>query len=259
MNALLSIWTWIEIGLVALVGFFVQLALAILTWAFDHKRVVTGRCFRLVGVTAAKLTPFWRFGVHGTVPRSVAPNTVVVSNHESNADPFLVSHLPWEMKWLGKASLFKIPVVGWMMWMAGDVPVERGDRDSATGAMGKCKQWLARGMPVMIFPEGTRSKTDEMLPFKDGAFRLAIEAQADVLPLAVSGTRRALPKHSWRFAMSRGLVTVGTPISTQGMTLDDVERLKGLARAQFESLRASLLPLTHTGESAPKQGTNAAA
>ncbi|MCP3100506.1 1-acyl-sn-glycerol-3-phosphate acyltransferase [Myxococcus sp. K15C18031901] len=256
MNALLSIWTWIEIGLVALIGFFVQLTLVIFTLPFDRKRTIVGRCFRLVGVTAAKLTPYWRFGVHGAVPASVAPNTVVVSNHESNADPFLVSHLPWEMKWLGKASLFKVPVVGWMMWFAGDIPVHRGDRESATGAMARCKEWLAKGMPVMIFPEGTRSKTDELLPFKDGAFRLAIETQADVLPLAVSGTRRALPKHSWRFATSRGLVTVGTPISTKGMTLDDVEKLKTLARDQILSLRASLQPLTR-GDDSPQGAPSA--
>ena len=69
--------------------------------------------------------------------------------------------------------------------------------------------------------------------------------------MAVSGTRRALPKHSWRFATSRGLVTVGTPISTKGMTLADVEKLKALARAQIEALRASLKPLTGSGALAP--------
>ena len=111
-----------------------------------------------------------------------------------------------------------------------------------------CKEWLDKGMPIMIFPEGTRSKTQEMLPFKDGAFRLAIETGADVLPLAVCGTRQALPKHSWRFSTSHARVTVGTPISTQGMTLDDLERLKGLARAQIEALRASLIPLTTRSE-----------
>jgi 1-acyl-sn-glycerol-3-phosphate acyltransferase len=244
MNALLSIYTWLEIGLVALVGFFVQLVLAIVTWPFDRRKVITGRCFRLIGVTAAKLTPFWHFRVHGAAPKSLSPRTVVVSNHESNADPFIISMLPWEMKWLGKASLFKIPAVGWSMWLAGDIPVTRGDQGSAKGAMAQCARWLDKGMPVMIFPEGTRSKTDELLPFKDGAFRLAIETGADVLPLAVSGTRKALPKHSWRFARSKALVTVGTPISTKGMTLADVERLKSLAREQILALRPSLLPLT---------------
>ncbi|WP_224363305.1 lysophospholipid acyltransferase family protein [Hyalangium versicolor] len=244
MNALLSIYTWLEVGLVALVGFFVQLAVALLTWPFDRRKLIVGRCFRLIGVTAAKLTPFWQFGIHGPVPKQLPPRTVCVSNHESNADPFLISHLPWEMKWLSKASVFKIPAVGWSMWLAGDIPVTRGDQSSGRGAMARCAQWLAKGVPVMIFPEGTRSKTDELLPFKDGAFRLAIETGADILPLAVSGTRRALPKHSWRFARSKGLVTVGTPISTQGMTLADVERLKALAREQILALRASLLPLT---------------
>jgi 1-acyl-sn-glycerol-3-phosphate acyltransferase len=245
MNALLSMYAWLETGLVALTGFCLQAPLVV-TWPFDKRKVVTGRAFRLIGVTAARLNPFWKFSVHGT-PVPPSGRTVVVSNHESNADPFLISYLPWEMKWLGKASLFKIPVVGWSMWLAGDIPVTRGDQESAKGAMTRCARWLEKGMPVMIFPEGTRSKTEELLPFKDGAFRLAIELGADVLPVAVSGTRRALPKHSWRFASSRGLVTVGTPISTKGMTLADLERLKAMAREQILALRASLLPLTSAG------------
>jgi 1-acyl-sn-glycerol-3-phosphate acyltransferase len=250
MNALLSIYAWLETGLVALVGFCLQAPL-IVTWPFDKRKVITGRAFRLIGVTAARLNPFWKFGVYGTPVRPTG-RTVVVSNHESNADPFIISLLPWEMKWLGKASLFKIPVVGWSMWLAGDIPVRRGEKDSAQEAMNTCARWLDKGMPVMIFPEGTRSKTEDLLPFKDGAFRLAIETGADVLPMAVSGTRRALPKHSWRFATSRALVTVGTPISTKGMTLADVERLQGMAREQILALRASLLPYTHgPGEVSP--------
>lgn len=255
MNALLSMYAWLETGLVALTGFCLQ-APMVVTWPFDKRKVVTGRAFRLIGVTAAKLNPFWKFGVHGT-PTPPAGRTVVVSNHESNADPFLISFLPWEMKWLGKSSLFKIPVVGWSMWLAGDIPVRRGEKDSAQAAMATCARWLDKGMPVMIFPEGTRSKTDELLPFKDGAFRLAIEAGADVLPMAVSGTRKALPKHSWRFATSRALVTVGKPISTKGMTLADVERLKELARAQILELRASLMPHTSAGDAAPSESEQA--
>jgi 1-acyl-sn-glycerol-3-phosphate acyltransferase len=258
MNALLSMWTWLEIGLMSLVGFCLQLVLAPFTWPFDPRRYITGRCLRQVAVVSTKLTPFWRFSVHGPLPEVWPSRAVVVSNHESNADPFLISHLPWEMKWLGKASLFKIPVVGWSMWLAGDIPVTRGDQDSAKGAMARCVKWLDKGMPVMIFPEGTRSKTEELLPFKDGAFRLAIEAGADILPVAVSGTRRALPKHSWRFANSRALVAVGTPISTKGMTLADLEALKARAREQILALRASLLPLTQAGHE-PTSGEGARA
>jgi 1-acyl-sn-glycerol-3-phosphate acyltransferase len=242
LNALLSVWTWLEIGVVTLLGFFVQLLLSLVTVPFDRRRLVAGRAFRLVGVVAARLTPFWHFSVVGPTP-PVAGRTVVVSNHESQADPFLISHLPWEMKWLAKASLFRIPVVGWMMWLAGDVPVRRGDSASGKGAMADCARWLERGVPVMVFPEGTRSADAALLPFKDGAFRLAIETGADLLPVAVHGTRAALPKHSWRFQRAEARVTVGTPLSTKGLTLADVERLKARARAQVEELRERLRAL----------------
>jgi len=240
MTALLSIWAWVEIALVVLLGFLVQTVLWAVCLPFDRRRLVAGRTFRLIGVTAARLNPFWRFGVWG--PPAVKPRrkTVVVSNHESNADPFLVSFLPWEMKWLGKAVLFRIPVVGWMMRMAGDIPVERGDSDSAKEAMETCARWLERGVPVMFFPEGTRSRDGQLLPFKDGAFRLAIETGADLMPVAISGTRTALPKSSWLFGRAKGRVTVGAPISTAGMTLAELEPLKARVRSEIESLRARL-------------------
>ncbi|MHB8875467.1 MAG: lysophospholipid acyltransferase family protein [Myxococcaceae bacterium] len=243
MNALLSFWTWFEIALVAVVGFLVQVPVALLTLPFDRRRAVAGRVFRLIGVIAAKLTPYWRFGVYGEVPRRSPGRTVVVGNHESQADPFLISHLPWEMKWLSKASMFRMPIVGWSMWLAGDIPLQRGTAESTREAMARCARWLEKDMPVMIFPEGTRSMTEELLPFKDGAFRLAIETGAQVLPIAVRGTHKALPKRSWRFGFSKALVTVGTPISTAGMTLDDLERLKAQAREQILSLRSKLTPL----------------
>jgi len=246
LNAVLSAWAWLELGGVVLAGFLVQLVLAVITWPFDRRKLVTGRFLRLIGVTIAKLSPFWHFAVEGP---AVAPSrkTVVVGNHESQADPFLVSYLPWEMKWLAKASLFRIPVVGWSLWLAGDVPVRRGEQESARGAMSICRRWLDRGVPVMIFPEGTRSQTDELLPFKDGAFRLAIEAGADVLPVALVGTRKSLPKHSWRFQRAEARVTVGTPIATAGMTLADMPRLKDLAREQILRLRAQLAAVTAAG------------
>jgi 1-acyl-sn-glycerol-3-phosphate acyltransferase len=244
MRALASIFAWLSIAIVVVVGFFMQLSLGILTLPFDRRRVVVGRFFRLMGVVASKLVPTWSFGVEGTPPRSIRGRTVVVSNHASHADPFLISHLPWEMKWLGKSSLFKVPLLGWSMWIAGDIPIKRGRGSSIEDAMKRCAAWLAREMPVMIFPEGTRSQTGELGAFKDGAFRLAIDTGADILPVAVAGTHDALPKHSWMFGKARARVTVGTPISTAGMTQADLERLKSEARAQIEALRAKLASVT---------------
>ncbi len=103
--------------------------------------------------------------------------------------------------------------------------------------MTKCAEWLDKGVPVMIFPEGTRSLDDTMLPFKDGAFRLALDPGAPILPVAVEGTREALPKHSWKFGCTRARVAVGTAIDPKGRELDE---LKALAREQIESLRRGL-------------------
>ena len=250
MNALLSAWSWVAIGLVGIVGFFVQLLLFMVTFPFDRRRAIVGRSFRLNGVVSSWLNPFWNFRVEGPLPSPLPRRTVLVCNHESTADPFLISRLPWEMKWLSKSVLFFVPFIGWSMWLAGDVPVRRSRRESGREAIARCALWLKKGMPVMIFPEGTRARDDEMLPFKDGAFRLAIEEQADVLPIAIAGTRKAVPKKDWRFGSSRARVTVGQPISTTGMTLDDLERLKAEARAQIEAMRRRLQAAGLTGAAA---------
>lgn len=240
----LTLWTWLVILLCSTVTFALQLALAPLTWWWDRNRRITGRLYRLAAIAVSKLTPLWDFRVYGPLPVRFPSRTVVVGNHCSQTDPFLISHLPWEMKWLGKASLFRIPILGWCMWLAGDIPVVRGEKRSARGAMARCRRYLERGMPVMIFPEGTRARTDELGPFKDGAFQLAIEAGADILPLAVHGTATALPVHDWRFGRARAFVAVGDPISTRGMTLEDLPHLKEIVRDEIVALRARIRPLT---------------
>ena len=87
----------------------------------------------------------------------------------------------------------------------------------------------------MIFPEGTRSATAELLPFKDGAFRLAIDAGVPILPLAVHGTATALPKHDWRFGRSTAVVSVLEPVDTTGLTPTDVPALKAKVRQMIEA------------------------
>jgi len=144
------------------------------------------------------------------------------------------------MKWLSKVELFRIPVLGWMMWLAGDIPVKRGFGPSAAEAMERCREVLRKRVSVMIFPEGTRSRTAELLPFKDGAFRLAIEAGLPILPLAVSGTATALPKHGWRFGRSAAEVRVLEPVDTAGLSLADVPALKAQVRDRIVQARDAL-------------------
>lgn len=240
----LSVATWSALAVASVAGFGVQLPLAVVTAPFDEVRRAPGTFVRRLGRMIAQINPMWDFRVHGEVPDYVPGKTVIVSNHVSNSDVFLLCHLPWEMKFLGKQVLFFIPFVGWLMWLAGDVPVKRGKKGSIMEAMEHCKAHLHRGMPVMIFPEGTRSQTGELLPFKSGAFRLAVETGADILPIAVAGTRDALPKHSWKFGFSRGLVRVGEPIVTKHLGLDDVDALKEQTRQAIAEMFAEIAPLT---------------
>jgi 1-acyl-sn-glycerol-3-phosphate acyltransferase len=240
MRRLISAWIWVSTGLLVLLWLPWLALVYLVTVPFDPGRYTVGRWFRRTAVTAVALNPLWTFrtsGVRITDPRRPY---VAVSNHESMADIFLVSHLPWEMKWLSKVENFRIPVLGWMMRMAGDVAIVRSERGSRAEALEECRDRLRKRVSVMIFPEGTRSRTGELLPFKDGAFRLAIESGAPILPLAVAGTRNAMPKGSLLFNPARAEVRVLEPIPTEGLTLDDVADLRDRVRTLIDEARREL-------------------
>ena len=250
---LYSAWAWLGIAGVTIGGVGYTLPAYLGEARTSQTRAKTGRRLRDLAIAAARINPMWRFEVYGNPPPPPEGGAVYVSNHVSQADIFLISHLPWEMKWLAKTELFTTPFLGWQMRMAGDVEVKRGQKDSAREAMQQCANYLKQGMSVMIFPEGTRSRDGSLQPFKDGAFRLAIDTQKPIIPLAVAGTREALPKHSWQFGEARALVAVGDPIDTAGMTLDDVDRLRDAARTSIASLLETIQPLC--SGAAPAQQT----
>jgi 1-acyl-sn-glycerol-3-phosphate acyltransferase len=239
-QSIVSLWAWLVLVLCILLWFPMLVVVRLFTFPFDRPGYVAGYLFRRIGPAMASLNPLWRFRYSGKMPADPRRPFVVVSNHESFADILLISHLPWEMKWLSKAELFRIPIMGWMMWLVGDIPIKRGFGPSAAEAIERCRRVLSQRVSVMIFPEGTRSRTAELLPFKDGAFRLAIEASVAILPLAVSGTRTALPKHDWRFGRSVAEVHVLEPVETAGLTLADVPALKARVRDMIVRSRDAL-------------------
>ena len=238
-RALMNYWAWFSTVMCVVIGTPIVALIFVCTAPFDKGRYAAGRAFRLVAVTSLKINPLWRFKTRGQLSDPRRPY-VVVANHESYADVFLISRFPWEMKWLSKDTMFKIPLMGWMMQMAGDIKLVRGNRDSAADAIVQCRDRLRKRVSVMIFPEGTRSKSREMLPFKDGAFRLAIETGSPILPIAVAGTRYAMAKGSFRFQPARALAVHLDPIETVGMTLADIPALKERTRAAIEEGRRNL-------------------
>ncbi|HET7322338.1 MAG TPA: lysophospholipid acyltransferase family protein [Longimicrobiaceae bacterium] len=240
LQRLLSAWIWLATGVVVLLWLPWMGLLFLVTVPFDPGRYVVGRWFRRAAMTSVAINPLWHFRTSGVRIRDPRRPYVAVANHESFADIFLISHLPWEMKWLAKAELFRIPVMGWLMRMAGDIAVKRGHRASGLEALAECRDRLEKHVSVMIFPEGTRSRTGELLPFKDGAFRLAIEGGAPILPLAVAGTRGAMRKGSALFGRATAEVRALEPIPTEGLTIHDVPDLRDRVRALIQEERNRL-------------------
>jgi 1-acyl-sn-glycerol-3-phosphate acyltransferase len=241
VSFVLNAWIWTTVIGAVVLGTPLVAVVWALTAPFDPGRYAAGRTFRLIAVFTVKLNPLWNFGTAGRLVRDPRRPYVAVSNHESYADIFLISHLPWEMKWMSKETLFRIPCMGWMMRMAGDIRVVRGERASAIQALAAARDRIGKRVSVMIFPEGTRSRGDGLLPFKDGAFRVAIETGAPVLPLVVAGTRRAMAKGSFRFQKARARVKVLDPIETGGLTIADVGALRDRVRALIADAHAALL------------------
>ncbi len=227
----LGLYTYAEFFFLAVFVFLPIMAAVALVARRDPGRRLRGRWMRRFGRLTSELTPLWRFRVEGRTPPGIDERAyVVVANHMSTADPFLLSHLPWDMRWVAKAEAFRVPITGWLIGLGGDIPVRRGARASIERMFAAAHATLASGLSVMLFPEGTRSPDGQLQAFKDGAFDLAIEAQVPVLPVVVHGTRACRPKGSLWFGDATAVARVLEPISTEGLTSVDAPALRERVR-----------------------------
>jgi len=170
---------------------------------------------------------------------------VVAANHESFADIVVIlSVVPLQIRFLAKRSIFRVPVLGWSIAAAGFIPVDRGDPSGSAAAVDAALERLRRGRSLVVFPEETRTRTGELLPFKKGAALLALRAGLPLLPMGLAGTRQVLPRG--RFVMTPGRVVVspGFPLSTEGAAPSArrslTERLSAEVRQLRDEARAKL-------------------
>ena len=163
---------------------------------------------------------------------------VIASNHQSWYDVFaLAANMPGSFKFVAKKELGRIPFFGWGWRAAGHISVDRSDTQSAIRSLEKAKQTMLREhAKVVIFPEGTRSPTGELLPFKKGAFMLAIHAGVEIVPVGSTGGRTILRKGDWRIRRGEIALRIGEPIPTAGYTAETRDELVARVRAEIERL-----------------------
>lgn len=229
--------------------------LAGLTWVIASTTVYS--------VSAIALGPLWRgagraigrlwsrqmfavFGlrvrVHGLDNAERNRNFVFVANHQSHLDiPLLLSILPHRLTFIAKKELFWVPFLGWGMAALGHISIDRSSARKARGSFDRAVQRLrTEGISLVVFPEGTRSTDGAVGAFKRGSFALAIESGLPVVPVAICGTRDALPKKSMLLTPGTVEIRFGAPIDTAGLCAADKESLA-------EKVRAAVMSLMSTG------------
>ena len=185
-----------------------------------------------------------RYDVRGREHIRPGRAAVYAVNHTSNVEPPLLFHalsgLFPRLRILYKAELRKLPVLTQAFDLAGFVPLERGNRDQSLPAIERAAAALRAGNSFLIFPEGTRSRSGGLLPFKKGGFIMAIQAQAPIVPVAISGARNAMRKGSPWIQPVAVTIAFGSPIETAGLTMGERDELVVRVRGEVERLLEEL-------------------
>lgn len=224
-----SLVFWGFVVLSSILLFPVAVLIWLVTVLFDRRLVLLHRFTCFWASLYTWLNPLWPVTIIGR--ENIRPGTtyVLAANHLSLLDILVLFRLFKDFKWVSKAEIFKVPLIGWNMSMNRYIRLQRGQRDSVVQMMKQAQQTLESGSSIMMFPEGTRSKSGELQRFKTGAFELALATGVPVVPIVISGTHNALPKHGFvlqgRHEIGVHVLAPVDPIGTSEQLCEQVRAL----------------------------------
>ncbi|MCP3940767.1 MAG: 1-acyl-sn-glycerol-3-phosphate acyltransferase [Desulfobacteraceae bacterium] len=217
------------VGISSAVLFCIACIIRLITAPFDRRRIVSNLFSAFWASLYIWCMPLWSVRVIDRDKLTMKKNYVLVSNHQSQLDILVLYHLFFPFRWVSKAAVFKLPFIGWNMFLNGYIKLHRRDHDSIKSMMQTCENLLKNNISVFFFPEGTRSKDGLLRPFKPGAFILAKKTRVPILPVVLNHTKDALPKHSLRIRGRRCMeVQVLDEIAFsefENMEVDDIARM----------------------------------
>lgn len=233
-NLIRSGINWLLVGVVTLILFFPELAAFLVLYPFDRDRKNIHPFVSIWAKTILIVCPLMRVHFEGTHHLRQGATYVLVANHQSIADILAVLHLHHPFKFIAKRELFWIPFLGWALSVAGYIPLIRGDHKSGKEAIQKASGYLERGVSVLLFPEGTRSRDGEIHDFKAGAFKLATELNIPVVPIVIHGTRDLIPRGTRLLGRRvEVVVKIGTPRLPIGKDASSIEAFSENVRSEM--------------------------
>jgi 1-acyl-sn-glycerol-3-phosphate acyltransferase len=184
---------------------------------------------------------------------------VFMVNHQSNIDiPVLIQSLVrFQLRWIAKKELLRVPLFGWAMWATKHITVDRSDPLDAVKSLERAKERLAAGISIVVFPEGTRSRDGRLLPFKKGGFLLAAKTRTAIVPITIVGSAGVLPAGGWKLRPGAVEVFVDSPIATEDYRAGKLKALSDQVRQVIAARlhqAAAVQPVTATGDIKPTSG-----
>jgi len=184
-----------------------------------------------------------RVNLHGLESVDFSQPAVYAANHLSALDiPVLYASLPVPFRILAKKELFAYPFLGWHLRRSGQIAVDQRDARSSLRSLNRAGESLREGMPLVVFPEGGRSRNGELQEFMGGAFYAALKAQVPVVPVVITGVRELLPMNSFHALPGTADVVFCPAVHTKGMSSRDMDRLAATVRQAIQQELSVRMP-----------------